>query len=198
MLIWPAWRRFWILALVIMVVASVALEAAKILVVNAPENADVIVVLAGETDRRPLLALDLLHRGYAPRITLDVPAATKIYDTTALQIAGNYVRALPEAPSIQICPISGLSTREEAHDVTKCLASTGAGRILLVTSDYHSRRALSIFRHELPGTKFSAAAARDDTQFGIHWWAHRQWAKTCLDEWLRLIWWEAVDRWRGA
>ena len=195
MLIWPAWRRFWILAIVIMVVASVALEAAKLLVVNAPEKADVIVVLAGETDRRPLLALDLLHRGYAARILLDVPAAAKIYDTTALQIAGNYVRALPEAASIQICPISGLSTREEAHDVTKCLGSTGAGRILLVTSDYHSRRALSIFRHELPGTKFSAAAARDDTQFGIHWWTHRQWAKTCLDEWLRLIWWQGVDRW---
>jgi hypothetical protein len=40
------------------------------------------------------------------------------------------------------------------------------------------------------------AAARDDTQFGTRWWTDRQWAKTCLDEWLRLIWWNGVERWR--
>ena len=25
---------------------------------------------------------------------------------------------------------------------------------------------------------------------------NRQWAKINFDEWLRLVWWQAVDRWR--
>jgi uncharacterized SAM-binding protein YcdF (DUF218 family) len=68
--------------------------------------------------------------------------------------------------------------------------------VLIVTSDFHTRRSLSIFRHELRGKSLSTAAAHDYAQFGTHWWAHRQWAKTCVDEWMRLIWWEAVERWK--
>lgn len=174
-----------------------ALEAGRILVLDAPQKSDLIVVLAGETDRRPALALDLLHQGYAPRILLDVPASAKIYDSTVTQIAADYARKLPVASQIALCPIAGLSTRDESHDVAACLRGEHAPtRILLVTSDYHTRRALSIFGHEIRGKHFSVAAAQDDSQFGIHWLTHRQWAKICLDEWLRLAWWNAIERWR--
>jgi DUF218 domain len=164
--------------------------------VDAPERADVIVVLAGETDRRPERALELLDQGYARRVVLDVPAAAMIYKFTQLQLAEKYVQSLPQAATVDICPIEGLSTRDEAHDVEKCLAREQGDRVLIVTSDFHTRRALSVFRHEVRGKSFSIAAARDDTQFGARWWTHRQWAKTCVDEWLRLGWWSAVDRWR--
>ena len=190
-------RARWILlAFVAAALISLAAIAGKILVVNSPRPSDLMVVLAGETDRRPALALDLLHQGYAPRILMDVPAAAKIYDTTLAQIAEDYVGKLPESSQIKICPIPGLSTREESHDVAKCLAEENATSILIITSDYHSRRALSIFRHEIHGRSFSVAAAHDGAQFGIRWWTHRQWAKTCLDEWLRLLWWNLVERWR--
>jgi uncharacterized SAM-binding protein YcdF (DUF218 family) len=189
-------RRWPWLILLLVGVTLFAAEAGQILVVNAPQKSDLIVVLAGETDRRPALALDLLRQGYAPRILLDVPASTRIYDATLTQIAADYVRKLPVASQIAICPIAGLSTRDESRDVATCLrGEPGATRILLVTSDYHTRRALSIFRHEIRGKYFSIAAAHDDSQFGIRWWTHRQWAKICLDEWLRVIWWNAVEQW---
>jgi uncharacterized SAM-binding protein YcdF (DUF218 family) len=66
----------------------------------------------------------------------------------------------------------------------------------VVTSDYHTRRSLSTFRHELPECQISVAGAGDPQQFGLAWWRHRQWAKLNFDEWVRLMWWEAVDRWR--
>lgn len=172
------------------------LEAGSLLVLDAPQPSDVIVVLAGETDHRPRHAIDLLDRGYSDRVVIDVPADATIFDTTELQLAEQYVQKLPERSKVQICPIEGLSTRDEAHDVAKCLAGTEVSRILIVTSDYHTRRALSTFRHEIRGKRFSVAAARDDTQFGLRWWTRRQWAKTCFDEWLRLIWWSAFERWR--
>lgn len=166
------------------------------LVIDSPEHSDVIVVLAGETDRRPAYALELLDRGYARRMVLNVPVAARLYNLSEVQLAEQYVRSLPESGSIDICPVVGLSTRDEAHDVEKCLTHEPGARVLIVTSDFHTRRALSIFRHEIPGRTFSIAGARDETQFGTRWWAHRQWAKTCLDEWLRWIWWSLVERWR--
>jgi hypothetical protein len=190
-------RRVWIIAVVLFAGLVVfAASAGRLLVVDAPQHADVLLVLAGETDRRPARALQLLDQGYGRRMVIDVPAAARIYESTELELAKKYIEDLPQAASVRICPIKGLSTREESHDAEKCLATEEGTRILIVTSDYHTRRSVSIFRHEVKGKSFSVAAARDDTQFGTRWWTNRQWAKTCVDEWLRLVWWNAVERWR--
>lgn len=171
-------------------------RAGRILIIDAPQSSDLILVLAGETDRRPAHALELLHQGYGKRVLIDVPADTMIYEFSQLDLAQRYVRDLPDSALVSICPIHGLSTREESHDVEKCLSAQDGMRILIVTSDFHTRRALSIFRHELRGKSFSIAASHDPTEFGSRWWTHRQWAKTCAGEWLRTIWWDAVERWR--
>lgn len=187
----------WIFAVVLAAALIVfARNAGQFLVVDAPERSDVILVLAGETDRRPTRALQLLDQGYGRRVMIDVPSASKIYDRSQVQIAEEYVRSLPSAASVRICSITGLSTREESHDVEKCLQSEQASKVLIVTSEFHTRRALSIFRHEIRGRSFSVAGVRDETQFGTQWWAHRQWAKTCLEEWQRLLWWSIVERWQ--
>ena len=178
-----------------LVIVFFAAEAARVLVVDSPQRSDVILVLAGETDHRPARALELLRQGYGRRVLIDVSADAKIYEFSQLALAQKYIADLPEAPSVGVCPIYGLSTREESHDVERCLSSQEAQRVLIVTSDFHTRRALSIYRHEIPGRSFSVAAAHDDAQFGTRWWAHRQWAKTCADEWLRTLWWNGIERW---
>ncbi len=171
-------------------------QAGRVLVIDSPQSSDLILVLAGETDRRPARALELLHQGYGRRVLIDVPAGAKIYEFSQVALAEKYISNLPDAASVSVCPVYGLSTREESHDVERCLGSQDVKRILIVTSDFHTRRALSIFRHEIPGKTFSIAAARDQTQFGLDWWSHRQWAKTCTDEWLRTLWWNGIERWR--
>jgi hypothetical protein len=113
-----------------------------------------------------------------------------------LDLAEKYVHDLPQAVSVSICPIDGLSTKLESKDVERCLAHESVQRVLIVTSDFHTRRALSIFRRELPVREYSVAAACDDAAFGDRWWTHRQWAKTFIDEWLKVIWWKAIDQWR--
>jgi DUF218 domain len=191
-------KRLWRLAAVLFFVLLFvfAANAGRMLVVDAPERSDVILVLAGETDRRPARALELLDQGYGREVMIDVPVPSKIYEFTQIELAEKYIHDLPQASSVEVCSIEGLSTHDEAHDVEKCLAHVEGSRILIVTSEFHTRRALSIFRHEIPGKTFSVAAARDGTQFGTRWWTHRQWAKTCVEEWARLLWWNAIDRWR--
>jgi len=190
--------RSWRFACVLLAALAVAfaVAAGNILVVDAPERSDAIVVLAGETDHRPARGLQLLDQGYGRRLVLDVPARAEIFGIEEVQLAMKYAQDRPEAASTRVCPIFGRSTRDESHDAAKCLAEMEGTRILIVTSDFHTRRALSIFRHEVHGKTFSIAAAHDDAQFGTRWWTHRQWAKTCADEWLKLLWWNAVDRWR--
>jgi uncharacterized SAM-binding protein YcdF (DUF218 family) len=191
-------NRSWLLALVLaaLLLVGLATKAGSFLVVDEPRPADVILVLAGETYHRPERALQLLAQGFGRRIVMDVPTNSKIYEFTQIQLAERYVQDLPRATAISLCPIEGLSTRDEAKDVAKCLAHGADERVLIVTSDFHTRRALSILRREIPGHEYSVAASRDEEQFGVRWWAHRQWAKTFIDEWLRLIWWKSVDQWR--
>jgi hypothetical protein len=177
--------------------AALVAGTGRFLVVDEPEKSDAILVLAGETYNRPMLALDLLERGYAPRIVMDVPAAERIYQWTAPELAQRWVQGLPQANSISICPIHGLSTRDESHEAQNCIARAGGvHKVLIVTSDFHTRRARSVFQHELPGVEFNMAAAHNPAEFGVLWWRQREWAKTNLYEWMRLIWWELVDRWR--
>jgi hypothetical protein len=191
-------KRWWLLALGVMAALAVVLaaKAGSFLVVDAPRPCDVILVLAGETDRRPERALQLLAQGYGRRVVLDVPTNAKLYEFTEIQLAQKYIQDLPQGAAVSVCPIDGLSTRDESKDAEKCLARDGGKSVLIVTSDFHTRRALDIFQREVPGHEYSVAAARDGEQFGARWWTHRQWSKTFVNEWLRLIWWEAVDRWR--
>src|SRR5690348_6754637 len=84
-------RRTWIAMLFVLAGFVVfARHAGQILVVDAPEPSDVIIVLAGETDSRPAHALELLNQGLAPRVVIDVPAETKVYDTMQIELAKRY------------------------------------------------------------------------------------------------------------
>lgn len=185
-----------ILAVVLLLIILCARLSGKFLVIDEPGRSEAILVLAGETDVRLARALELYRQGYATQIIIDVPADVRIYSWTQLELARKYIETLPESKFMAVCTIRGQSTRDEAKEASACIQVSGARHVLLVTSDYHTRRTLSTFSREIPNHTFTVAAAYDATQFGVEWWRNRQWAKTNLDEWLRLVWWEVVDRWR--
>ncbi|MGB8013905.1 MAG: YdcF family protein [Terriglobales bacterium] len=190
-------RRWTIAVLVVAgIMAGLASQAARFLVVDAPEKSDAIVVLAGETEVRPARALELLRQGLAPHVFLNAETRGRVYGRKLTDVAQEYVDGLGGTGRVSVCPIVSFSTNAETSDVDRCLQTLGAHRVLIVTSDYHTRRALMIFRHRLPQYQFSMAAARSSTQFGEAWWTNREWAKSVFDEWSKMLWWEAVDRWR--
>ena len=188
----------WLRLLIVLVVVAVLLgrQAAHVLVVDNRQKSDAIVVLAGETSVRPALGVELLREQMGSRLFLDAESSEQVYDEPLTAIAQRYVDALPEANRISVCAIEGRSTAGETADAARCIASMGAHRVLIVTSDYHSRRAWMIFSHRLPQYQWSVAAARNPAAFGDAWWTNREWAKVTFDEWTKLTWWEAVDRWR--
>jgi uncharacterized SAM-binding protein YcdF (DUF218 family) len=185
--------------LVILLVIAFGFVAGRLLVVNAPEEADAIVVLGGGSDdSRYYKALDLLRAGYAPRMYVDALADVRKFGHRETEYAQKFIEesAGPDQPRVKVCGIVGDSTVAETAAVARCLQADGSHRVLLVTSEYHTRRALSIFRKSLPGNEISVAAA-PDPRFGVKWWQHREWAKMTLEEWEKLLFWQLIERWRA-
>jgi len=185
--------RFFLLVFIVAI--FLARQAARFLVIDSPQKSDALVVLAGETIARPERGLELLRQGMAPRMFIDAETG-RIFDSHLTEIAQKYIDHQPDANSIAVCGVASHSTVAETADVDRCLQPLRPHRVLIVTSDYHSRRALAIFSHRLPQYQWSVASARNPLQFGYAWWTDREWAKATFDEWLKLAWWEAIDRWK--
>ena len=144
-----------------------------------------------------------MQAGYADQMVLDAEAGAKKYGESNAELAGDFLQRI-QAQNTTVCPVYNDSTYGEAEDVARCLAPLKVSSILIVTSDYHTRRAFSIFKARLPRYHWSIADSFAPYEHGGNmrmpsdkWWAHRRWAKTILDEWEKLIWWELVDRWRS-
>jgi len=169
-------------------------HAGSFLVLNAPERADAILVLKG-ADSLYGHAVELQKQGYADRILLDASVSQIIYGRSQAALATEFLnRTSPGL--VEVCPTFQDSTFAEAADVKRCLARLNISSVLIVTSDFHTRRALEIFRKRLPQYHWSVAAASAPYHDADQWWKHRAWARTVLDEWEEFTMWKLIDQWR--
>jgi uncharacterized SAM-binding protein YcdF (DUF218 family) len=177
--------------------------AASFLRLNHPQPADVILVLGGGMDdSRYWRAVELMNQGNAGKMVLDAEAGGKKYGKSNADLAADFLQSV-HAKDTTICPVYADSTYGETKDVARCLAPMKVSSVLIVTSDYHTRRALSIFKARLPQYQWfiaDAFAPYEDggspRMPGDNWWKNRRWAKTIVEEWQKLIWWELVERWK--
>jgi uncharacterized SAM-binding protein YcdF (DUF218 family) len=198
----PLWTVKRIIFLVLLLALLLfARFAGSILVRDNPEKSDVIVVLAGDSqDERYRRGMELLRAGYARHLLLDASSDSHYFGHTPAEYAEAFLRQDAKnkdmASQVSVCAFELDSTLTETGYVGKCLEPFHPTNVLLVTSDWHTMRARSIFRHRLPQYHWSVAAAKDPRLFGIRWWRRREWAKITFNEWLKVIWWNVVDRWR--
>ena len=187
-------KRLAIIAIIATVLLWLLANAGSFLVVGSPKRSDVILVLATASDpKRFLHAVELVKQGYANHIVFDVQDF-KVYGTSEDELARQFVaQVLPDQTTL--CRTHADSTYEEMESVKSCLEPFHPSSVLLVSSEFHTRRASQIFRKRLPQYRLSVSPSPDPRLFGSQWWKERRWAKTTLDEWEKLIWWELIDRW---
>jgi uncharacterized SAM-binding protein YcdF (DUF218 family) len=174
--------------------------AGTFLIIDNPERSDIIVVLSGDTsDARFLHALNLLRSGYSQELVLDAPDWVE-YGRKSSDLAREYIHTVaPENVShLHVCSFKDNSTLFEFREVSKCVHAVAprAKTAIIVTSAFHTRRALSVAQHVLPEYRWSVAAV-PDVAFGAAWWKHREWAKTTVLEWQRLCWWMIVEKYKA-
>jgi hypothetical protein len=97
-------------------------------------------------------------------------------------------------PEIKVCPVREGSLQAEAKYAGNCLNDADASSVLLVTADFETRRALSIFEKCVPTHSWYVTETSEQASFGPRWWQHREWAKTTVLEWEELLWWKLLDR----
>jgi uncharacterized SAM-binding protein YcdF (DUF218 family) len=159
------------------VAAVVYFYPEKILCVDSgPVKADVLVVLGGGLHERPERAAELFQQHAAPRIIVTGAGDDEINRLILLQ------KGVPRN-DIEVEGDS-TTTRENAEFTLKLLRAENVHSVILVTTWYHSRRALKTFEHFAPDLKFNSrpsyfAFARED-------WPRRGNGKRMWLEFLKL------------
>jgi uncharacterized SAM-binding protein YcdF (DUF218 family) len=162
-----------------------------------PPHSDAVVVLtgsiAGEEVRRQE-AMRLIREGRADTLVLSAPQVTYLGEwvPTLLRRHIEKIYGSDLARRVLLCPHNATSTREEAEALRPCLEREGWRTVVVVTSNYHTRRARHIWREVVndarsPLRVFVHGAADGDFD-ARGWWCRRRYAKTFLEESIKLTW----------
>lgn len=198
----PKRRVRWLLGLVLLPVLLILILLAfrqqvldglgEFLVVSDPlEHADAIYVLAGDFwGSRVLLGANLGSKGWAPHVIM----------SGGLYTGGSYVNRYESDLAVDFAvqhgyprslflsvPLDARSTIDEARAMGPVFHRLGVRRVLLVTSNFHSRRAAEVFRLFLPEFEFRMVGAPDDTFDPHAWWKTPQQRHLLFGEYQKMI-----------
>lgn len=155
-----------------------------LIVQDRMEPADVIIVIGDDdfTADRATEAAALFHGGWAPLIVAS-GRMLRPYSTIAdLMTRDLESRGVPSKAIVRFSHRAD-NTLEEAKDLQVLIAQNGWRRILLVTSNYQTRRARYILRKVLPANVSLEVVGAFDAEFEPDtWWQSRQGRKTFLLE----------------
>ena len=191
-----------------MVLWLVAWSAARLLIVSAPlSHADVIIVMAGSAvfKERTLRAADLYREGRASKIILtnDNQQGGWVSDEQRnipyQELASRYLRrfGVPE-DAIETLPEPVSGTYEEAHLLRRYAEAKGWHSILIVTSAYHSRRALWILKQTFAPSGITVGL--DSVPPGQQeprpatWWLYPRGWQMVPGEYLKMIYYRLAYR----
>jgi uncharacterized SAM-binding protein YcdF (DUF218 family) len=153
----------------------------------APVHADIAVVLGGDAyGHRILRAADLVKQGFVPKVIVSGPPGFYGMHECDLAIPFAVKRGYPPEWFIAF-PHDAHSTEEEAEVIVNELQRRNVRKVILVTSDFHSRRALRTFQKRAPDIEMRLVAARDEFFAARGWWHTREGRKTFLLEWVKTF-----------
>jgi uncharacterized SAM-binding protein YcdF (DUF218 family) len=151
-----------------------------------PVHADAAVVLAGDDNGiRTLTAGRLVKGGYVPYAYLSGPPHLDARESDHM-LAYAVKQGFP-ASYFQLFPDSADSTRDEAHAFKEEFQRRGIRRILLVTSNFHTRRAYYLFHKINPELEIHSIAAPDPRFSPEGWWKNRPGQKLFVLEWIKTF-----------
>ena len=170
--------------------------AGRLLVVTIPvTRADAIVSLAShEWERLPATAAAAARFPNA-QVILTLPTRVNMRNCHDCEHrVARLVHAGVKAERIRVIPLKAEGTLGEAQVCAEYFRRSKLTAVLVVTSSYHTRRALAVFRHELDGSVSAIGiepAARFSTAEPSRWWRHPfdRWYVTY--EWAALLYYAA-------
>jgi len=158
---------------------------------DGPAKAEIGVVLGGDYGgNRIERAAELIRAGYIPLALISGPPSLYGFHENDLAIPYIVRQGYPVA-WFQGLPHNALSTQAEARVVLEELRRRKISSFLLITSDFHSRRAARTFRYVgrsmgyLPSMR---VVVSPDRLYRIdRWWQEREGQKAVFLEWTKTL-----------
>jgi len=176
------WRRIGVVALLSLLLATLAAVAGLywavplLTIEDRPVKADAEVILGGEPYYRPPRALEIFQKGFASNIVVSGHG-----DADEVRI---WFKAKGVPASVIHVERNSRNTQQNARFTVPLLRTQHSKRVIIVTSWFHSRRALACFRKAAPEIEFISlptVADRPRTR-----WPNRYERGMVLREYLKL------------
>jgi len=140
------------------------------------EKSDAIIVLSDDNfyADRATRAAELYRQNLAPTVVASGRRLRPYAGISELTTHDLVERGVPKE-RILLFPQDADNTREEAEALKTLARQKGWKSVIIVTSNYHTRRARYIFRKVFPGDiKVAVASARDADFDPSNWYEHRR------------------------
>lgn len=173
------------------------LPARSLVVADGLEPSDLILVLNGDPNHRPARAAELFVRGLAPAVAIarseDSPMVTLGLWPNTTDMSTGVLRKLgvPDSRIIELKQPGGVSSTFDEARLFRSFAQThSVRRVIVVTSEFHTRRALWIFRRVLRTTPVIVAMCPvpDMKYSAANWWTREDGQIAVHDEYVKLGW----------
>ena len=164
--------------------------AAESWVVDEPApHADAILLLGDDNfyADRATRAAELIRQGVAPLVVASGRRLRPSAGIVELMQHDLIERGVPKEKILPF-PQDADNTEEEAAALAKFCAERRFRSVILVTSNYHTRRARYIFEKAFPSSiSVSVASARDGDFDPDRWWEKRKSEKLFVHEWEGML-----------
>jgi len=139
------------------------------------EHSDAIILLSDDNyyADRAQRASELFRRGLAPVIVASGRRLRPYAGIGELMVHDLSERGVPK-DKIEAFPQNAENTKDEAQAIAQLVAKKKWRTVIVVTSNYHTRRARYILHHVFPPTVRVLVASAPDGDFDPQsWWQHR-------------------------
>ena len=158
-----------------------------LVVEDAPAKSGGIVVLGGDPfGRRIVKAAELVRQGLAPAVVVSGPPGWYGRNESELAIAYAVKQGYPSGMFIP-APNNASSTREEVDELVPKLRELKMRTVLVVTNDFHTRRARRLWRARAAEFQPRIVSCPDEFYRPHAWWQTRQSRKTFFFEWSKTV-----------
>lgn len=194
-------RLLRVLVLIILIWPPLAWLAAKSLIVRSDvPHADALVVLGGSSTylERTRRAAEIFREGRAAKVILtndgqqggwSEPEKRNLFFVERAK--QELERAGVPSEKIEILPKIVSSTFDEAQLIHEYATAQQVKSLLIVTSAYHSRRAMWTLQHTFAGSGITIgsepASTGQQTPSPLSWWLHPQGWRMVAGEYIKLL-----------
>ena len=180
------------MAIVLTIVIIIGLNLGKFLVQSDKlEKSDAIAVFSGDSGSRTERAVELLKEGYADYLIL---SGGKVYDdVTMAELMKNHAIKLGVDESKILIDDEASTTNENAEFTADIIEENNFKSVIVVTSDYHTRRSKLAMEKSLENTlidgeKVSVTVTPSkEEKFTTKWWTSGNSVLMVISEYLKLM-----------